>query len=239
MAGELPLISGHRLPRAALAVLVLVAVFAGLLVGCVLVILLRGRLGGPADDGFSAARAGLSTRDLPSGWTVVPPEEFPFSPHSPVVELLATESTTNGAFITFHDTSGLRGATSLVALSEDGWPSLVPEMDTERLHELVPLIAEQERLARLALGPADAPVHFAATDIPREGSVRARSVLLAPSGGFVFSDSIVFSEGPVLAVVTVQVLEDDEPFSTVEDLAETVHERILSELSRLPSASGG
>jgi hypothetical protein len=239
MAGELPLISGHRLPRAALAVLVLIAVFVGLLVGCLLVILVRGRPGEPVDDGFSAARAGLSTQDLPSGWTVVPPEQFPFSQDSPVVELLAAESTTNGAFITFHDTSGLRGAASLVALSEDGWPPLVPEMDAERLRDLVPLITEQERLARLTLGPADAPLHFAVTDLPREGSVRARSVLLAPSGGFVFSDSIVFSEGPVLAVVTVQVLEDDEPFGTVEDLAETVHRRILGELSRLPSTSGG
>lgn len=239
MADYLWLTPGRHLPRAALAVVALLVVVSALLAGSMVVILLRGGSGGYADDGFSAARAGLSTQDLPPGWTVVPPEEFPFSAHSPVIALLAEEATINGAFITFRDPSGLQGAASLVALNEDSGLLPISEINTERLDELVPLIAEQERLARLALGPADAPVHFAATDIPREGSVRARSVLLTPSGGFLFSDSVVFSEGPVLAVVTVQFLEDEGPFTTVEELAATVHERILAELSRPGSASGG
>jgi hypothetical protein len=188
----------------------------------------------PSDEGFSAPRALLSDQDVPSEWTAVSPDEFPFSLPSPLLDLLFADSTVSGAFSVFRDSSGLRGASSLVVLNEDRAPFLADGVNVDRLKELAPLLIEQERLVRLTVGGAGAPIHLALTDVPREGSLRTRSVLEGPSGESIFSDSILFSEGPVLATVTVQFLENEGPFMPVEDLAVTVYQRVLEELARLP-----
>lgn len=190
--------------------------------------------GASSDEGFSAPRALLSAQDVPSGWAAVSPDEFPFSLPSPLLDLLFAESTVSGAFSVFRDSSGLRGAATLVVLNEAHPVFLTDKVNTDRLKEVAPLIAEQERLARLTAGGAGVPIHFALTDLPREGSLRSRSVLEGPSGELMFSDSILFSEGPVLATVTVQFLEKEGPFRPVEDLAVMVHQRVLEELARLP-----
>lgn len=205
-----------------------------LLTMAVLVALAGACSAAPSDEGFSAPRALLSDQDVPSGWAAVSPDEFPFSLPSPLLDLLFAESTVSGAFSVFRDSSGLRGAATLVVLNEAHQAFLTDRVNVDRLKEVAPLIAEQERLARLTAGGAGVPIHFALTDLPREGSLRSRSVLEGPSGELVFSDSILFSEGPVLATVTVQFLEKEGPFRPVEDLAVTVHQRVLEQLARLP-----
>lgn len=221
MADRFSSTNGLRLARAAVIAVSVVALAAACSTA-------------PSDEGFSAPRALLSDQDVPSGWAAVSPDEFPFSLPSPLLDLLFADSTVSGAFSVFRDPSGLRGAATLVVLNEAHEDFLTDEVNTEQLKEMAPLIAEQERLVRLTAGGAGVPVHITLTDVPREGSLRSRSVLEDSSGELLFSDSILFSEGPVLATVTVQFLEKEGPFRPVEDLAVTVHERVLEELARLP-----
>jgi hypothetical protein len=44
--------------------------------------------------------------------------------------------------------------------------------------------------------------------------------------GYLFSESMIFLAGPVLAVVTVWYPEDDEPVRRVEELAGEVERRL-------------
>ncbi len=53
------------------------------------------------------------------------------------------------------------------------------------------------------------------------GSLRSRLVRLLDEG-LLFSDSVIFSSGPVLAVVTVWYPEKDDPLRDVDDLADEV-----------------
>jgi len=58
-----------------------------------------------------------------------------------------------------------------------------------------------------------------------EGSLRSRLVRLLDDG-YLYSDSITFSVGSVLAVVTVWYPEQDGPFREVEELVDVVNERL-------------
>lgn len=197
--------------------------------------LLAGCRSGSPEEGFSAPRALLTGEDVPVGWVPVQADEFPFSLPSPLIDLLMADSTVEGAFSAFRDESGLRGAASLVVLRDASGPFWPSEPSAQALHPLAELVAEQERLVRLTAGPAGAPVNFALTDVPHEGSLRGRTVLQGPSGGYLFSDSLLFSQGSALVLVTVHYPEEEGPFSPVEILAATVYERVLGELARLPS----
>jgi hypothetical protein len=86
-----------------------------------------------------------------------------------------------------------------------------------------------ERLARQRLGGALPELFFAGTDVPVPGGLRGRS-LAPPYGEGVQSESILFTTGPVMALVVVEHPRDQEPFRPVEELAQVVYSRIQEQL---------
>jgi hypothetical protein len=88
---------------------------------------------------------------------------------------------------------------------------------------------ELERLARQRLDGTLPNIFFAATDVPAPGALRGRS-LTPPTGEGVQSDFVLFTKGPVLALVVVEHPDAEEPFRPLHELAQLVYGRIQEQL---------
>jgi hypothetical protein len=206
--------------------LALVVVELGLLVG--LLGVLAARAGGE-DGEFAAIDTLLAEGDLPAGWLPIQAAAYPYMTDSPLVGLLMEEETVAGAFSAYRDPEDSVAVATYVIFRPDAPLALQAEGDQRTLQTFTPLVAEMERLARQRLGGALPELFFAGTDVPVPGALRGRS-LAPPYGEGVQSESILFTTGPVMALVVVEHPRDQEPFRPVEELAQVVYSRIQEQL---------
>jgi hypothetical protein len=204
----------------------LAAVELAMLIALVATLLLAA--GGDTDD-FVARETLLAERDLPQGWAPVEAAVYPYMTNSPLLTLLLEEETVAGAFSAYRDPQDSSAVATYVVFRPGEPPLLPADGDFQRLGEMAPLVLELERLARQRL-EGDLPDLFLAfTDVPTPGALRGRS-LAPPRGEGIQSDSILFTTGPVLALVVVEHPGGQEPFRPVEELAQLVHGRVLEQL---------
>jgi hypothetical protein len=205
--------------------LALVVVELGLLVG--LLGVLAARAGGK-DGEFAAPETLLAEGDLPSEWLPIEAAAYPYMTDSPLVRLLMEEETVAGAFSAYRDPEDSAAVATYVVFRPNA-PLALQTEDESTLETMTPLVAEMERLARQRLGGAIPELFFAGTDVPVPGALRGRS-LAPPYGEGVQSESILFTTGPVMALVVVEHPRDQEPFRPVEELAKVVYSRIQKQL---------
>ena len=184
--------------------------------------------GGDSDD-FVARDTLLAEPDLPAGWMPIEASVFPYMTNSPLLTLLLEEETVAGAFSAYRDPQDSSAVATYVVFRPAEPPASLARVDSDSLEKVTPLVLELERLARRRLNGALPELFFAATDVPTPGGLRARS-LVPRMGEQVQSDSILFTAGPVLALVVVEHPGGAEPFRPVEELALLVHGRILEQL---------
>jgi len=206
--------------------LALVVVELGLLLG--LLGVLAARAGGE-DGEFAATETLLAEGDLPSGWLPIEAAAYPYMTNSPLVSLLLEEETVAGAFSAYRDPEDSAAVATYVVFRPDAPLALQTEEDPGTLETMTPLVAEMERLARQRLGGALPDLFFAGTDVPVPGALRGRS-LAPPYGEGVQSEFILFTTGPVMALVVVEHPRGQEPFRPVEELAQVVYSRIQKQL---------
>jgi hypothetical protein len=207
--------------------LALLAIELVLLLGLVATVLARAR--GGADE-FVARDTLLAEGDLPSGWVPVDAAAYPYMTNSPLLRLMMEEETVAGAFSAYRDPEDSSTVATCVVFRPDAPLVLQAGNDDRTLEAMGPLVTELERLARQRLGGAGPEVFFAATDVPVPGSMRGRS-LAPPTGEGVQSDFILFTTGPVLAVVMEEHPRDEQPFQPVEELARIVYSRVMEQLN--------
>lgn len=204
----------------------LLAVELLVLAALVAAILLRA---GSEDDDFVARETLLAQRDLPPGWAPVAAADYPYMTNSPLLRLMLEEETVAGAFSAYRDPQDSSAVATYVVFRPHE-PLLLPaDVDSGSLAKVAPLVLELERLARQRLDGALPELFFATTDVPTPGALRGRS-LAPPTGEGVQSDSILFTTGPVLALVVVEHPGGEEPFRPVQELAQLVYGRIQEQL---------
>ncbi len=184
---------------------------------------------GGEDEEFVARETLLFEDDLPPGWVPVEAAAYPYMTNSPLIRLLLEEETVAGAFSAYRDPANTSAVATYVVFRPEAPLALQTGEDGRTLGEVAPLVIEMERLARQRLDGGIPEVFFAATDVPIAGALRGRS-LAPPEGEGIQSESILFSTGPVLALVMVEHPRGEEPFRPVEELAQIVHRRIQEQL---------
>jgi len=207
--------------------LTLVAVELVVLAGLVAAVLVR--VGIEGDNDFVARETLLAEQDLPPGWLPVAAAAYPYVTNSPLLRLMMEEETVAGAFSAYRDPQDSSAIATYVVFRPDEPLMLLASRDSSTLGRVAPLVTELERLARQRLDGDLPELFFAATDIPAPGALRGRS-LAPPSGEGVQSDFVLFTTGPVLALVVVEHPSGEEPFRPVEALAQLVYRRIQEQL---------
>lgn len=181
-------------------------------------------------DEFLARRTLLAEPDLPAGWVPVPADTYPFMEDSPVVRLLLEDETVAGAFAAYRDATDSSAVATYVVYRPNEPLTLTGDPTGDDLTSFSLLVTDMERLARQRLSNALPEVSFAVTDVPVPGALRGRS-LAPPTGAGVQSDFILFTAGPALVLIVEEHPRGEEPFQPIEELARTVHSRLLEELS--------
>ena len=181
-------------------------------------------------DEFLARRVLLAEPDLPPGWAAVPAGTYPFMNDSPVIRLLQEEETVAGAFSAYRDPTGSSAVATFVVFRPDDPLTLAEQPGGDDLTRFALLVTDMEPLARQQLHGALPEVAFAIADVPVPGALRGLSLAPVAEDG-IQSDFILFTEGPVLALIVVEHPRGQEPFRPVEELARIVHNRLLEELT--------
>jgi hypothetical protein len=204
----------------------LLAIELALLVGLGLTALVKAKAGAHE---FVARDTVLTAGDLPSGWVPVDATTYPYMKNSPLLSLMLEKETVAGAFSAYRDPQDSSTIATYVVFRPDQPLALHTGDDDRTLETVTPLVLEMERLARQRLDGGLPELFFAATDAPVPGSLRARSIA-PPTGESVQSDSILFVQGPVLALVVMEHPRGEEPFQPIEELARIVYGRVLQQL---------
>ena len=172
----------------------------------------------------------LSSRDLPADWVPADFDEVEGRKLFNVLpELLSSNTDARLLLRALEDDEGLRGVATILIQADD--VAALPE-STESDHVLEPLarlLSQQDALLAPEVLGGDPGAYFAASDLPLPGSLRSRLVRLLDEG-YLFSDSAIFTVGPVIAVVTVWYPEQDGPVRELDDLAGEVARRLQAYL---------
>ena len=180
---------------------------------------------GGGGGGAAGLEGVLTASDVPSGWA---PADFDEAQGRALWDalpaLLASNAEARLLLQAFEDESGTSGAAVIFVEADETAAIPATTGDQRVTAPLARLLTEQEALLGPDVRGGDPGAYFTANDVP-PGSLRSRLVRLLDDD-YLYSDSIVFSSGPVLAVVTVWYPEDDGPFRDVEELAADVESRL-------------
>ncbi len=192
-------------------------------IGALLALVVVGCGGGSSLDLEDVA---LSSRDVPSDWVPADLSEEGLSALWDLLpDLLASNADARLVVTGLQDESGLHGVATIL-IQTDKVAAIPQEIrDEGKLAVLSRLLAEQDALLGPPVLAGDPGAYFSGSDVPIPGSVRSRLVRLVDSG-YLFSDSVIFAEGPVLVVVTVWYPEEDDPLQEVNVLAGEVEQRL-------------
>ncbi len=201
------------------ALLTLAALLALLAVGC--------RGGG---EDASLVDVALSSGDVPSDWVSADfGQEGGRDLWEILPELLTADAEAHLFIRAFQEEDGRHGVATILIETEEA--AALPQIgeDEQLLGPLARLLEQQDVLLSPIVLGGDPGTYFAAINAPVPGSLRSRLVRLLDEG-FLFSDSVIFVAGPVLAVVTVWYPEKDDPLRDVDDLAGEVERRLQAYL---------
>ena len=201
------------------ALLTLAALLALLAVGC----------GGVGQEA-SLVDAALSSGDVPADWVSADfGQEEGRDLWKILPELLTVDAEAHLFIRPFLEEDGRHGVATILIETEEA--AALPQIgeDEQSLGPLARLLEQQDVLLSPIVLGGDPGTYFAATNAPVPGSLRSRLVRLLDEG-FLFSDSVIFVAGPVLAVVTVWYPEKDDPLRDVDDLANEVERRLQAYL---------
>ncbi len=201
------------------ALLALAALLALLAVGC---------RGGGKDA--SLVDVALSSGDVPADWVSADfGQEDGRDLWKILPELLTVDSEAHLFIRAFQEEDGRHGVATILIETEEA--AALPQIgeDEQSLGPLARLLEQQDVLLSPIVLGGDPGTYFAATNAPVPGSLRSRLVRLLDEG-LLFSDSVIFVAGPVLAVVTVWYPEKDDPLRDVDDLAGEVERRLQAYL---------
>ena len=172
------------------------------------------------------ADVAVSARDVPADWVPADLSEEELAPFWDLLpELLTTDANARLLVRGIQSEAGLQGVSTLLIQTDE--PRALPAdiASEQSLGTLSRLLIQQEALLGPPVLGGDPGAYFSGTDTPLPGSVRSRLVRLLDSG-YLFSDSVIFTKGPVLAVVTVWYPDVDEPVRDVYELASEVERRL-------------
>ena len=170
--------------------------------------------------------AGLAQSDVPDGWLAADIDASEGQPlWDTLPDLLAVTSDAHLLLRAFQSESGLHGAATMFIEAEDA-AALPPNYESQRVLEpLTRLLVRQDALLIPDPLGGDPGTYVRTTDQPLPGSLRSLLVRIVDDNTL-YSESLTFVVGHVLAVVTVWYPEGEDPFATVDDLAIIVEARL-------------
>ena len=185
--------------------------------------------GGAAADLEDAA---ISSRDVPEGWLPADLDDAKGQALWDALPALLTEDVDARLILhAFEAESGLHGAATLLIETDDA-AAIPAAAENEDVLGPLSLLLESE-VALLLPNPrgGDPKAYFAVSETPLPGSIRSRLIRLMDEE-LVHSDSLTFSVGNVLAVVTVWYPEKEGPIEDVNEIAARVETRLQSLATR-------
>lgn len=170
----------------------------------------------------------LSEDDLPDDWSLSDFDQVEGRVLWDLLpELLTSNSDAELFARAYQDEAGVHGAATILIATDD--PAALPDPAGGQrvLGPLAQLLVAGEALWGPPVTAGDPGTYFASSEVPIPGSLHSRLVRLLAEGSL-YSDSLVFSSGPVLAVVTVWYPEKEGPLQDIDELARRVEERLRS-----------
>lgn len=185
--------------------------------------------GGAAAD---LADAAISSRDVPEGWLPADLDDTKGQALWDALPALLTEDVDARLILNaFQAESGLHGAATLLIETDDAAAIPAAAQDEAVLGPLGVLLESEDALLLPNPRGGDPNAYFAVSETPLPGSIRSRLIRLMDEE-LVHSDSLTFSVGNVLAVVTVWYPEQEGPFEDVNEIAASVETRLQSLVTR-------
>ena len=197
--------------------------------GGILIVSTLSACGGAAAD---LADAALSSRDVPEGWQPADLDDAKGQALWDALPRLLKEDVDARLILhAFEAESGLHGAATLLIETGDAASIPAAAQNDEILGPLSLLLVREDALLLPNPRGGDPKAYFAVSETPLPGSIRSRLIRLMDEE-LVHSDSLTFSVGNVLAVVTVWYPEKEGPFEDVSAIAANVEARLQSLVTR-------
>ena len=170
--------------------------------------------------------AGLGQGDVPDAWVAADIDDTEGQPlWDTLPDLLTVSSDAHLLLRAFQSDSGLHGAATMFIETDDAG-ALPPGYESEQVLEpLTRLLVRQDALLIPDPRGGDPGTYLTPTDKPLPGSLRSLLVRIVDDRTL-YSESLTFVVGHVLAVVTVWYPKGEQPFADVDDLASSVEGRL-------------
>jgi len=170
--------------------------------------------------------AAISSSDVPAAWIPSELDDAKGQALWDTLPLLLTKNSAARVVIhAFEAESGLHGAATMFIETDDATVIPTAAADDEVLGPLSLLLISEDALLLPDPIGGDPNTYFAVSELPVPGSIRSRLVRLIDDD-LVHSDSLTFSVGNVLAVVTVWYPEEEGPAEDLSEIASTVEARL-------------
>ncbi len=185
--------------------------------------------GGAATDLEDAA---ITSRDVPEGWLPVDLDDTKGQALWDALPALLTEDVDARLILhAFEAESGLHGAATLLIETDAATAIPAAAQDEDVLGPLGMLLEREDAMLLPNPRGGDPNAYFAVSETPLPGSIRSRLIRLMDEE-LVHSDSLTFSVGNVLAVVTVWYPEKEGPIEDLNEMAASVETRLRSLVTR-------
>ena len=171
--------------------------------------------------------AAISSNDVPAEWL---PSDLDDAKGQELWDtlpkVLKTDSDARVIIHAFEAESGLHGAATMFIETDDA--TAIPETsgENETLGPLSLLLVSEDALLLPDPRGGDPNTYFAVSDVPVPGTIRSRLIRLVDDD-LIHSDSLTFSVGNVLAVVTVWYPEEEGPAEDLNEIASSVEARLV------------
>lgn len=176
----------------------------------------------------SLESAAISSSDVPSAWL---PSDLDDAKGQALwdtlPQLLTKDSAARIIIHAFEAESGLHGVATMFIETDDAAVIPAAAEDDEVLGPLSLLLMSEDALLLPDPIGGDPNAYFAVSELPVPGSIRSRLIRLIDED-LIHSDSLTFSVGNVLAVVTVWYPEEEGPAEDLGEIALTVEARLQS-----------
>ncbi len=174
----------------------------------------------------------LTSEDVPAGWLAADLDDVAKGQAlwDVLPDVLTRNTDARLILHAFAAESGLHGAATL--LIETDAPTALPEPagNDALLGPLGRLLVREDALLLADPKGGDPNAYFAVSDVPVPGAIRSRLIRLIDDD-LVYSDSVTFNVGNVLAVVTVWYPKEEGPAGDLSEIASTVEARLQSVVS--------
>ena len=176
--------------------------------------------------------AAISSRDVPESWRPADLDDTKGQALWDALPGLLTKNADARLILhAFEAESGLHGAATLLIETDDAAAIPAAADNDAALGPLARLLESEVALLLPNPRGGDPNAYFAVSETPVPGSIRSRLIRLMDDD-LVHSDSLTFSVGNVLAVVTVWYPEKDGPIEDINEIAASVETRLQALATR-------